>query len=74
MVEVKPEPKFTDALGLVDIILSCRCIIVVRTNMTSRKHRAQKDTKHFTLSIVREKLINVRPYFVLAGHLSFQAK
>jgi hypothetical protein len=40
----------------------------VRTNMTS------ENLKNFHLSIVREKLINVRPIFVLARYLSFKAK
>jgi hypothetical protein len=43
---------------------------------TVKIHRAnmKKTMKNFPSSIVREKLINVRPLFVLIGHLSFQAK
>ena len=33
-----------------------------------------KKRGNFTLSIVQEKLINVRPIFGLARHLSFQVK
>jgi hypothetical protein len=62
-------------LGLVDIY-SVLDALHCGLTCPGEKHRAnlKQNMKIYTLSIVREKLINVRPIFGLARHLPFQAK